>query len=306
MIEQQHVVAEPAVLIQRTSTTWRAGNDLRKFARRRPIGAISGALILAFILIAIFAPLVARDNPLATQTAIKLSPPGGSHIFGTDDLGRDVFSRVVYGARVSLGIGFSGTLLAVVLGTAVAIASGYFGGVTDLVVQRVVDAVHAIPGLLIILTVVTLLPPSILNLVLLLGIQAGISQSRVIRSQVLAVKNMPFVDASRALGAGHLRIMLKDILPNIVSIAIVLGSLTLVQIILAEATLDFLGFGIQPPTPSWGQMLSGSARPFMVRAPWMGLGPGLALSITVLAFNFFGDALRDQFDPRLRGRAGAG
>jgi peptide/nickel transport system permease protein len=183
----------------------------------------------------------------------------------------------------------------------IAIVSGYFGGITDLVIQRVVDAFHAVPPLVIILTVVTILSPTVVNLIVLLGIQAGVGQSRIIRSQVLGVKAMPFVDASRSVGASHIRIMLRDILPSTLSTSIIVGSITLFQIILAEATLDFLGFGVQPPNPTWGQMLSGSARPFMVRAPWMGLAPGIALSLTVLAVNFLGDALRDELDPRLRG-----
>lgn len=274
---------------------------LRKFARRRPVGAFCGLIIVALLAVAIAGPLVARQDPLITHTVVKLQPPSAAHWFGTDDLGRDVFSRVVYGSRVSLGIAFTGTAIAVSIGVALALISGYFGGTTDMVIQRGVDAVQAIPGLLIILTAVTILKPTMTNLILLLGIQAAFGQSRIVRSQVLTVKNMPFVDASRCTGAGHVRIMLRDILPNVLSLAIVVGSFALVQIILAEATLSFLGFGVQPPDPSWGQMLSGSARPFMVRAPWMGLAPGIILSITVLCFNLFGDTLRDEWDPRLRG-----
>jgi peptide/nickel transport system permease protein len=253
---------------------------------------------------AIAAPWVARQDPLITHTVVKLQPPSTAHWFGTDDLGRDVFSRVVYGSRVSLGISFVGTMLAAILAVAIAVPSGYFGGKTDLIIQRCVDAVQAVPPLLVILTAVSIISPSITNLILLLGISAAFGQSRLIRSQVLTLKNMPFVDASRCTGAGALRIMVKDILPNVMSLAIVVGSFSLVQIILAEATLSFLGFGVQPPNPSWGQMLSGSARPFMVRAPWMGLAPGIILSITVLAYNLIGDTVRDELDPRLRGARG--
>jgi peptide/nickel transport system permease protein len=252
-------------------------------------------------LTALGAPLVATHDPIAVDTPDRLQAPSRAHLFGTDDLGRDVYSRVVYGSRVSLGIAFTGTVLALVVAVAIAGVSGYFGGAADLAIQRVVDATEALPGLLIILTVVTVLEPSIVNLTLLLGIQAGVGNSRLIRAQVLGVKGMPFVEASRAAGAGHVRIMLRDILPNVASIAIVIGSFILVWIVLAESTLSFLGFGVQPPEPTWGQMLSGAARPFMVRAPWMGLAPGIALSVTVLVFNLFGDALRDELDPRLRG-----
>jgi len=302
MLNQERVLLEPTVsgpgpvalpiaLVQ----------GLARFARRRPVGAFCGLVIFILLAAATAAPWVARQDPLITHTAVKLQPPSTAHWFGTDDLGRDVFSRVVYGSRVSLGISFVGTLLAVTIALAIAVPSGYFGGNTDLFVQRCVDAVQAIPPLLVILTAVSILSPTITNLILLLGISAAFGQSRIIRSQVLTLKNMPFVDASRCTGAGPLRIMLKHILPNVMSLAIVVGSFALVQIILAEATLSFLGFGVQPPNPSWGQMLSGSARPFMVRAPWMGLAPGIVLSVTVLAYNLIGDTLRDELDPRLRG-----
>jgi peptide/nickel transport system permease protein len=305
MAQTEQLFVEPAIAAPRTlASPLRSLLALRAFGRRRPVGAFCGLLILALLVIAIFAQVVARQDPLITHTAVKLQPPSAAHWFGTDDLGRDVFSRVVYGSRVSLGIAFFGTAVALTLGVMIAVVSGYFGGKTDLVVQRCVDAVQAIPGLLIILTVVTILKPTVLNLILLLGISAAFGQSRIIRSQVLAVKAMPFVDASRCVGANHLRVMVRDILPNILNVSIVVGSFVLVQIILAEATLSFLGFGVQPPNPSWGQMLSGSARPFMVRAPWMGLAPGIILSVTVLAFNLFGDAVRDEFDPRLRGSRG--
>lgn len=272
-----------------------------QFARRRPVGAVCALVILLLLAVAIAAPLVAQQDPLATHAGVQLESPSRAHLFGTDDLGRDVFSRVVYGGQVSLWIAFSGMVLALVGGTAIAVVSGYFGGITDLVIQRFVDAFHALPGLLVILTVVTLLTPSITNLILLLGTFSAIGESRLIRSQVLMVKGLPFIDASRSLGAGHLRIMFHDILPNVMNVVIVVGSFVLVQIILAEATLSFLGFGVPPPNPSWGQMLSGSARVFMVRAPWMGLAPGIALSVAVLAFNLLGDAIRDELDPRLRG-----
>jgi peptide/nickel transport system permease protein len=306
MAQREQLFIEPAIAAPRTlPSPLRSLRALRSFGRRRPVGAFCGLLILALLAVAIFAQVVARQDPLITHTAVKLQAPSAAHLFGTDDLGRDVFSRVVYGSRVSLGIAFFGTAVALILGVAIAVVSGYFGGKTDLIIQRCVDAVQAIPGLLIILTVVTILKPTVVNLILLLGISAAFGQSRIVRSQVLAVKAMPFVDASRCIGANHLRVMLRDILPNILNVSIVVGSFVLVQIILAEATLSFLGFGVQPPNPSWGQMLSGSARPFMVRAPWMGLAPGIILSVTVLAFNLFGDAVRDEFDPRLRGSRGS-
>ncbi len=301
MIEREQIFTEPAVASPGVAGgALRGLQGLRRFTLRRPVGAACGLLVVLLGLVAIFAPVVARQDPLLTHTSVQLQPPSAVHWFGTDDLGRDVFSRVVYGSRVSLGIGFLGTALAVSLGVALGLVSGYFGGKTDMIIQRVVDTMQAVPGLLVILTAVTILKPTIFNLILILGVQAAFGQSRIIRSQVLTAKNLPFVDASRSSGAGHLRIMLRSILPNVTSLAIVIGSFALVQIILAEATLSFLGFGVQPPNPSWGQMLSGSARPFMVRAPWMGLAPGIVLTVTLLAFNLAGDTLRDEWDPRLR------
>jgi peptide/nickel transport system permease protein len=305
MVEREQVLVEPSVSLPGIGGVLGALNGVRRFARRRPMGAVCGIIILILLFFAAFAPVVARQDPLITNTAIKLQPPSRAHWFGTDDLGRDVYSRVVYGARVSLGIGFLGMLVAIAVGVAIAVVSGYFGGTTDIAIQRVVDAVQAIPGLIVVLTIVTILKPSIPVLFMALGLQAAFGSSRLIRSQVFSVKNMPFVDASRCIGASHVHIMWKAILPNVMSIAIITGSFALVGIILAEATLSFLGQGIQPPNPSWGQMLSGSARPFMVRAPWMGLAPGIALTVTLMTFSLFGDTLRDELDPRLRGSKGA-
>jgi peptide/nickel transport system permease protein len=305
MVEREQVLVEPSVSLPGLSGLLGGLKGIRRFARRRPVGAVCGVIIIILLFVAIFAPIVARQDPLITNTAVKLQPPSRAHWFGTDDLGRDVYSRVVYGARVSLGIGFLGMLVAIVVGVAIAVVSGYFGGTTDIAIQRVVDAVQAIPGLIVVLTIVTILKPSFFVLFFFLGLQAAFGSSRLVRSQVFAVKNMPFVDASRCIGASHIRIMWRAILPNVMSIAIITGSFALVGIILAEATLSFLGQGVQPPNPSWGQMLSGSARPFMVRAPWMGLAPGIALTVTLMTFSLFGDTLRDELDPRLRGSKGA-
>ncbi|HTE84739.1 MAG TPA: ABC transporter permease [Dehalococcoidia bacterium] len=305
MIEREQVFIEPAVALPGLTGLLGLVNGARRFSRRRPVGAFCAVVIVALLFIAAAAPLVARQDPLITHTVIKLQPPSTAHWFGTDDLGRDVFSRVVYGARVSLGIGFGGMLVSLALGIIIAVVSGYFGGVTDIVIQRMVDAVQAIPGLIVVLTAVTIIKPSPTSLFVILGIQAAFGGSRLIRSQVFAVKNMPFVDASRSMGASHVRIMWRAILPNVMSLAIISGSFNLIGIILAEATLSFLGQGVQPPNPSWGQMLSGSARPFMVRAPWMGLAPGIVLTITLMVFSLFGDTLRDELDPRLRGSKGA-
>ena len=275
--------------------------EIGKFIKRKPIGGISLLFLTIIIIIAIFAPVFATHDPVATATPERLQGPGANHFLGTDNLGRDTWSRLVYGARVSLVIGYAATALSLIVSTSVALVSGYFGGRVDLVVQRFVDGFLAVPALLITLAVVSIVDPSVQNLVLVIGIQFGISQSRILRSSVLAIKNMPYVEAARSMGASPVRIMLRHILPNIMAVVIVLGSIAVARVILVEATLGFLGLGVPPPDPTWGQMLSGPARTFMQRAPWMGIAPGVAISFTVLAFNMLGDALRDVLDPRLRG-----
>ncbi|HZP26388.1 MAG TPA: ABC transporter permease [Dehalococcoidia bacterium] len=269
--------------------------------RRKPIAGASLIFLIAIMIVAIFAPVFATHDRFATATVDRLQGPSLSHYLGTDNLGRDTWSRLVYGARVSLIIGYTATALSLVVSTGIALVSGYFGGKVDLVVQRFVDGFLAVPALLITMAVVSIANPTVVNLILVIGIQFGISQSRVIRSSVLSIKNMPYVEAARATGASAPRIMLRHILPNIMAVVIVLASIAVARVILVEATLGFLGLGVPPPEPTWGQMLSGPARTFMTRAPWMGIAPGLAISFTVLAFNMLGDALRDVLDPRLRG-----
>jgi peptide/nickel transport system permease protein len=280
------------------------GREALKFARRQPIGAISAVFLVFIIIVALAAPVFATHDPIATATQVKLHAPSFSqnakYWFGTDELGRDVYSRVVYGARISLEVGYGGMALTVVLSVIIALISGYFGGWLDLVIQRFVDASIAVPSLLLILAVVSILNPTVINLLMILGFIFGVRQSRIARSAVLSVKNMPYVEAARSMGAGPMRIMIRHILVNVAHVVIVIGSLTVGQLIIVEASVAFLGFGVPPPTPTWGQMLSGTARTYMTRAPWMGLAPGIAISLTVLAFNMFGDALRDVLDPKLR------
>lgn len=274
---------------------------LLAFGRRKPVGAASALFLAVILAAAIAAPRLATNNPVASDTPHKLMPPGAAHILGTDELGRDTWSRLVYGARISLVVGYGATALAVLLGTTVALVSGYFGRTIDMVIQRFVDGFLAVPGLLILLTVLTILAPTALHLSIVLGLIFGIGESRVVRAAVLKVRAMPYVDAARSMGAGSARIVLRHVLPNVFYIIIVVASLAVGRVIIVEASVSFLGFGVPPPTPTWGQMLGGTARTYMTRAPWMGLAPGVAISLTVLAFNMLGDALRDVFDPRLRG-----
>ena len=275
-----------------------------QFCRRKPLGALGGFIVLGLLIMAIFAPWIAPYQYDETIPGARMKAPGAQFWMGTDNLGRDVYSRVVYGAAVSVTVGFGAVLLANVLATVIGITSGYFGGAYDICVQRVVDAWQSFPFLVVILSLMAVLGPGLLNLVLALGVLGAAAASRVIRGTTISVMQNTYVEAARALGAGHLRIMLRYILPNVAATVIILATIGLGGAILAESALSFLGFGVPPPYPSWGAMLSGSGRSFMYRAPWMAIWPGAAISLAVFGFNMLGDALRDELDPRLRGGGG--
>jgi peptide/nickel transport system permease protein len=275
-----------------------------QFGRRKPLGAIGGVIILALLVMALFADRIA---PYAYDESVaRMKPPSAQFWMGTDNLGRDVWSRVVYGARISVTVGFAtvalGTLLAIVIG----VSSAYVGGTYDILIQRVVDAWISFPALVIILSLLAALGPGLLNLIFALSIIGAAGTSRVIRGATLSVMQNPYVEAARAVGAGHARILLLYVLPNIMATIIILATIGLGTVILAESALSFLGFGVPPPYPSWGGMLSGSGRTFMYHAPWMALFPGAAISLAVFGFNMLGDGLRDVLDPRLRGGSGRG
>jgi peptide/nickel transport system permease protein len=275
---------------------------LLRFGRRKPLGAIGGVIILALLVMALFADRIA---PYAYDESVaRMKPPSAQFWMGTDNLGRDVWSRVVYGARISVTVGFAtvalGTLLAIVIG----VSSAYVGGSYDILIQRVVDAWISFPALVIILSLLAALGPGLLNLIFALSIIGAAGTSRVIRGATLSVMQNPYVEAARAVGAGHARILLLYVLPNIMATIIILATIGLGTVILAESALSFLGFGVPPPYPSWGGMLSGSGRTFMYHAPWMALFPGGAISLAVFGFNMLGDGLRDVLDPRLRGGSG--
>ncbi len=277
---------------------------LWQFCRHKPLGAFGGLIVLVLLLLALFAPWIAPYSYDETIPGARMKAPGAQFWMGTDNLGRDVYSRVVYGAAVSVTVGFGAVLLANVLATLIGITSGYFGGAYDICVQRVVDAWQSFPFLVVILSMMAVLGPGLLNLVLALGILGAAAASRVIRGTTISVMQNTYVEAARALGAGHLRIMIRYILPNVAATVIILATIGLGGAILAESALSFLGFGVPPPYPSWGAMLSGSGRSFMYRAPWMAIWPGAAISLAVFGFNMLGDALRDVLDPRLRGGGG--
>jgi peptide/nickel transport system permease protein len=277
---------------------------LWQFCRHKPLGAIGGFIVLVLLIMAIFAPWIAPYSYDETIPGARMKAPGAQYWMGTDNLGRDVYSRVVYGASVSISVGFGAVLLANLLAALIGITSGYFGGAYDICVQRVVDAWQSFPFLVVILSIMAVLGPGLLNLILALGILGAAAGSRVIRGSTISVMQNTYVEAARALGAGHLRIMLRYLLPNVAATIIILATIGLGAFILAESALSFLGFGVPPPYPSWGAMLSGSGRSFMYRAPWMAFWPGAAISLAVFGFNMLGDALRDVLDPRLRGGGG--
>ena len=268
--------------------------------RRKPLGAVGGAIALGMVLVAIFADVLAPYEFNDTALLRALQRPGATHWFGTDELGRDVYSRVIHGARVSMLVGLSATALSIGLGGLIGIVSGYFGRRVDLVLQRLVDAWMAFPGLVMAIVILALLGPGLWSVILALGVSQAFSQSRTIRSATLVVREQPYIEASLAVGASHWRVLGRHVLPNVVAPIIIVASTFLGFVILVEAAVSFLGYGVPPPRPSWGGMLSATGRVYMIRAPWLSIFPGLALSLAVFGFNVLGDALRDLLDPRLR------
>ena len=286
---------------RRRAAVVRGVRALGRFTRRKPLGAVGGVIVIAMLIMAAFAEQIAPYRYDETVRGARMQPPSAAHWLGTDNLSRDMWSRIVYGARVSVTVGFGTIALAIVAATAIGVLSAYFGGVVDLTVQRVVDAWLSFPYLVIILSVMAVLGPGRLNVVVSVAIIAAATNSRVIRAAALTVMQTQFVEAARAMGCGHARLIVRHVLPNVVATIIILATIGLGAVILAESALSFLGFGVPPPYPSWGAMLSGSGRTYMLRAPWMAIWPGVAISLAVFGFNMLGDALRDVLDPRLRG-----
>lgn len=268
--------------------------------RRKPLGAASAALILALVLTALLADAIAPYDPLAAQPEIRLAAPSWEHPFGTDDIGRDVLSRVIHGCRISLWVGLLAVGIGTLAGMVIGLVCGYCEGRTDLILQRFMDGIQAIPGLVLALAIVSVLRPSTTNAMIAIAMVIIPGNSRIVRGAVLSAKQNRYVEAAQAIGCRHPRIILSHILPNVTAPILVIASIWLGNAILIEATLSFLGVGTQPPTPSWGLMLSSTGRAFMEQAPWLALFPGLAISLAVLGFNLFGDTLRDAWDPKLR------
>jgi peptide/nickel transport system permease protein len=268
--------------------------------KRKPLGAVSAALLVVLVLTAIFADVLAPYDPLATQPEIRLAAPSRAHPFGTDDIGRDVLSRIIHGSRISLWVGLVAVGIGTAAGMVIGLLCGYCEGRLDLVMQRIMDAVQAIPALMLALAIISVLKPNTTNAMLAIAIVIIPGNSRIVRGTVLASKQNRYVEAAQAIGCKHPRIILTHILPNVTAPILIIASIWLGNAILIEATLSFLGLGTQPPTPSWGLMLSSTGRAFMEQAPWLAIFPGMAISLAVFAFNLFGDSLRDALDPKLR------
>lgn len=272
-----------------------------RLARRQALGTVSLVMIVGMVIMALFADVLAPYDPLTQNYTDLLKPPSLAHPLGTDNFGRDLLSRIIYGARISLGVGIASVAIGTLFGTALGLLSGYVGGKLDLVVQRMIDAWLAFPTLIFALVIVAALGPGLVQTIIAVGVVSIPTTTRVVRASVLAEKPRVYIEAARALGASHMRLMWLHILPNIAAPIIVIASLTLARAVLTEASLSFLGVGIPPPDPAWGSMLSGQSRTYMVAAPWLAIWPGVAISLAVMSWNLFGDALRDVWDPRLRG-----
>jgi peptide/nickel transport system permease protein len=273
---------------------------VRAFARRRTLGAVGAVVVVIMIVVAVFAGPLAPYDPLAVDFGAMLTKPNVAHWLGTDAFGRDVLSRLIYGSRTALLVGFGAALLGATLGAVLGVGSAYFGGRVDLYLQRLMDVFLSFPLIILALALVAILGNSIPNLIMAITVPMIPRAALVIRSSSLTIREMPYVDAARAAGFGHARIILRHMLPNVVAPYLIMLTAFLSQAILAEASLSFLGLGVQEPTPAWGLMLRGAAVDFAEAAPWMGLFPGLSISLAVFAFNLFGDSLRDALDPKLR------
>ena len=270
------------------------------FCRRRPLGAIGALVVLVMLLVAITAPLIAPYDPLAVDFAGMLSPPSARHWLGTDAFGRDVLSRLIYGSRTALIVGFGAAFVGATAGAILGVGSAYFGGRVDLYLQRVMDIFISFPLIILALAMVAILGNTVPNVIAAITIPMIPRCALVIRSSALSIREMPYVDAARAAGFSHTRIIPRHMLPNVMAPYLIMLTAFLGQAILLEASLSFLGLGVQEPTAAWGLMLRGAAVQFAETAPWMAVFPGLAISLAVFAFNLFGDSLRDALDPKLR------
>ena len=300
-------MAELATRQARTSD-WRASWGARSvhwclvFARRKPLSAFGAVVVIVMFSLVAFGPFFLSTSPYIGVLRDHLQPPSTSHILGTDEQGRDLWTRILYGGRISIAVGLGAASFGTLGGSIVGIISGYSGGKVDLVIQRVMDALMSLPPIILLMVLATVLTPSIKTVVFAISVLFTPGAGRVVRSAVLTVKEEPYVEAARSLGASSRRVMVRHILPNVVAPIIVILSIGVGGAIVTEAALGFLGLSVGPPKPTWGNMLSAGAQNYMEQAPWMAIVPGLAIAITVFSVNLFGDGLRDMLDPRLRGK----
>jgi len=272
------------------------------FARAKPLGAAGGFIILVMLLVALVAGTVAPYDPYVPDYAAQFARPSAQHWLGTDEFGRDVLSRIMYGARIALFVGFTASLTGCSLGAGLGVLSAYCGGKVDLILERVMDILLAFPLLILALAVASILGPAVHNVVIAVAIPIIPRAARVVRATALSIKHNQYVEAAHGLGASHSRVVRQHILPNVAAPYLIILTAQLGTAILAEAALSYLGLGAAEPTPSWGLMLSGSAPSYAEKAPWIGLFPGIAISLAVFGFSLFGDSLRDALDPKLRGK----
>ncbi|MBN9511991.1 MAG: ABC transporter permease [Alphaproteobacteria bacterium] len=294
------IINHEAELARAGANVSSTGGQILFLARRYPLGAVGALIVLLFIFTAAFANFIAPMDPTTTNAKFSLAKPGSMYWLGADFMGRDMFSRIVYGARISLAVGAGATLLGGVLGVTIGLMSGYLGGWFDLATQRVMDIMQSLPLLVMALVMAASLGPSLENTIFAIAIPLVPSVARVVRSSTLSLREQPFVEAARAVGMGEVRIAVRHVLPNTLAPLIVLATAQLGSAILTEASLSFLGLGIPEPYPSWGRMLSESAAEYVRTAPWLVIFPGVAISLTVFGTNLLGDALRDILDPRQR------
>ena len=287
----------PATDVVRGESVW---SKIRYYAGNYPLGVAGAAILFMFVFAAVFADVITAFDPIKTNSAMTLKMPGDAHWLGTDQMGRDIYSRIVYGARISLAVGLGSTFLGSFFGVLLGLTSGYVGGWVDLVIQRITDVLQATPLLVLALVMAAALGPALDNTIVAIAIPLIPYTARVVRSNTLTLREQPFVEAARAVGMSEFRIAVRHILPNTLAPLIVIATAQLGAAILTEASLSFLGLGVPEPHPSWGRMLSESAAEYVRTAPWLVIFPGAAISLAVFGTNLFGDALRDILDPRLR------
>ncbi len=285
-----------------TESPRRLRETMMRFCGRQPLGTVGLVLVLVMAVAGLSAEWIAPYNPTANDFAVMTEPPSWAHLMGTDQFGRDLFSRIVFGARTALIVGFSCAIVGGVAGLLLGVASAYFGGRLDLVLQRVMDVVMAFPLIIMALAVIAIAGSGVTSVIVAITIPLIPRCARVVRASALAIREIPYVDAARACGFGHTRIILRHMVPNVMAPFLIMLTAFVGQAILAEASLSYLGLGVQEPTAAWGLILQGGAEEYASTAPWIAIFPGVAIALTVLGFSLFGDALRDALDPKMRDR----